>query len=127
MPIDWLQARKAVYQAGLNALLPTVEVKLEESDGLVLAEPLTTLTDLPAFPTSSVDGYAVRAAGPWRVIGRVLAGGEAPSLPGDGTAMEIATGAMVPLGATAIVRTEESTRDGDLVDGQARKVPEWRE
>ncbi|WP_117212653.1 molybdopterin molybdotransferase MoeA [Allorhizocola rhizosphaerae] len=127
MPIDWLQARRAVYQAGLNAPLPTVKVLLEESDGLVLAEPLATLTDLPAFPTSSVDGYAVRATGPWRVIGRVLAGGEAPSLTDDGTAMEIATGAMVPVGTTAIVRTEESSRTGDLVDGQPRRVPEWRE
>src|SRR5687767_15939397 len=127
MPIDWLQARRAVYQAGWNAPLPTVKVTLDESDGLVLAEPLATLTDLPAFPTSSVDGYAVRSTGPWQVIGRVLAGGQAPSLPEDGTAMEIATGAMVPRGTTAIVRTEESSRDGDLVDGQPRRVPEWRE
>lgn len=127
MPIDWYQARELVYQAGLDSALPAVTVALDAADGLVLAEPLTTLTDLPAFPTSSVDGYAVRGTGPWRVIGHVLAGSEAPPLPEDGTCIEIATGAMVPVGATAILRTEESTLDNGVVGGTPRPAPEWRD
>jgi molybdopterin molybdotransferase len=127
MPIDWVQARKTVYDAGLQARLEAITVPLAEADGLVLAEPLTPLTDLPAFPTSSVDGWAVNGTGPWRVVGRVLAGHEAPELAAAGTAMEIATGAMVPKGTTAILRTEESTVDGETVSGTPRPAAEWRE
>jgi len=127
MPVDWVQARKTVFQAGSQARLETITVTLAEADGTVLAEPLVPLTDLPAFPTSSVDGWAVRGAGPWRIVGRVLAGGEAPPLDEDGTAMEIATGAMVPRGASAIVRVEDSTVDGETVRGAPRPAVEWRE
>src|SRR5262245_28827547 len=120
MPIDWAQARETVYRQASQARLGTISVALAEADGLVLAAYLVPLTDLPAFPTSSVDGWAVRGAGPWTVTGRVLAGGEAPPLTQDGTTMEIATGAMVPRGATAIVRVEDSTMDGELVSGEPR-------
>jgi molybdopterin molybdotransferase len=127
MPIDWVQARKTVYDKACQARLDSITVPLGEADGLVLSDPLVPLTDLPAFPTSSVDGWAVRGEGPWRVVGRVLAGGQAPPLTEDGTTMEIATGAMVPRGTTAIVRVEDSTVDGELVSGEPRPAIEWRE
>jgi molybdopterin molybdotransferase len=105
-----------------------VRQALPDADGRVLAEPLAARTDLPAFPTSSVDGWAVRGEGPWRVTGRVLAGGEAPPLATDGECAEIATGAMVPAGTTAIVRVEHSTVGADgRVSGVPRDKPEWRE
>jgi molybdopterin molybdotransferase len=126
-PVSWRQARSLVYAAGLAAAHPAVRVPLAESDGHTLAEPLTTLTDLPAFPTSSVDGWAVRGSGPWRVVGRVLAGSSPAPLDEDGTTVEIATGAMLPEGATAVLRVEESahTPDGH-VTGTPRAQPEWR-
>ncbi|WP_435232887.1 molybdopterin molybdotransferase MoeA [Micromonospora aurantiaca (nom. illeg.)] len=127
-PAGWEEARSRVYAVGLSAALPAVARPLAEADGHTLAEPLTTRTDLPAFPTSSVDGWAVRGAGPWRVVGRVLAGQTAPPLEADGSTVEIATGAMVPEGTTAILRIEESTRTADgLVSGTPRPAPEWRE
>ncbi|GAA4678281.1 molybdopterin molybdotransferase MoeA [Phytohabitans rumicis] len=126
VPVGWVQARSRVYSAGLAAAPPAVAVPLGEADGHTLAEPLTTLTDLPAFPTSSVDGWAVRGPGPWRVVGRVLAGGSPPPLDEDGTTVEIATGAMLPAGVTAVLRIEESTRTGGLVIGTPRAQPEWR-
>jgi molybdopterin molybdotransferase len=96
-------------------------------DGTTLATDLSPLTELPAFPTSTVDGWAVRGAAPWRTVGQVLAGAVAPALDTDGICVSIATGAMVPVGATAIVRIEESTVDGDLVRGTPRLEREWRE
>ncbi|MEV4712073.1 molybdopterin molybdotransferase MoeA [Micromonospora sp. NPDC049374] len=127
-PVDWAQARSRVHAAGLAAALPAVERPLAETDGHTLAEPLTPRTDLPAFPTSSVDGWAVRGAGPWRVVGRVLAGGAPAPLTEDGTTVEIATGAMVPTGASAVLRVEESRRTPEgLVDGVPRAAPEWRQ
>ncbi|SCL22552.1 molybdopterin molybdotransferase [Micromonospora nigra] len=127
-PAGWEEARSRVYAVGLAAALPAVARPLAEIDGHTLAEPLTTRTDLPAFPTSSVDGWAVRGAGPWRVVGRVLAGTTPAPLAEDGTTVEIATGAMVPAGASAVLRVEESRRTPEgLVDGVPRPAPEWRE
>lgn len=126
-PAGWEEARSRVYAVGRAAALPVVSRPLVEIDGHTLAEPLTTRTPLPAFATVSVDGWAVRGAGPWRIVGQVLAGGVPGPLTADGTAVEIATGAMVPDGAAAVLRIEESSRTPDgLVTGTPRPVPEWR-
>ncbi|WP_320068293.1 molybdopterin molybdotransferase MoeA [Micromonospora sp. RTGN7] len=126
-PAGWEEARSRVYAVGLAAALPVADRPLADADGHTLAEPLATRTDLPAFPTSSVDGWAVRGDGPWRIVGRVLAGGTPAPLGEDGTTVEIATGAMVPEGVTAIVRVEESTRTADgRIAGTPRSHPEWR-
>ncbi|MEQ4300624.1 molybdopterin molybdotransferase MoeA [Plantactinospora sp. B6F1] len=125
--MDWVEARSRVYDAGRAAAPVPVELPVAEADGQTLAEPLTTLTDLPAFPTSSVDGWAVRGTGPWRLVGRVLAGSAPAPLAEEGTAVEIATGAMLPAGAAGVLRVEESTRTADgLVAGTLRPAPEWR-
>ncbi|MEV6598971.1 molybdopterin molybdotransferase MoeA [Actinoplanes sp. NPDC051346] len=127
MPVDWDKARALAYEAGRVAAGPAESVRLDAADGRTLAEPLVALTDLPAFPTSSIDGWAVRGREPWRPVGRVLAGGTPPPLAEDGTCVEIATGAMVPDGAEALIRVEESSRDAaGLVSGKARAQAEWR-
>ncbi len=123
---DWAAAREAAYRAGAEARLRPAEVAVSDADGTTLAEPLTTLTDLPAFPTSSVDGFAVRGEGPWRVVGQVLAGG-VPEPLRPGTAVEIATGAMVPDGIDELIRVEHSEhpRPG-YVTGEPRPTRDWR-
>lgn len=84
----------------------------------VLAEPALALVDLPGFDTSAMDGWAVCGAGPWQIIGAVLAGA-APSSPlAPGEAVTIATGAAVPPGATSVVRSE----DGTVIDGALQSV-----
>jgi molybdopterin molybdotransferase len=123
----WLQARAAAHAAGAAAARSPVAVPLTEADGRTLAEPLTARAPMPAFPTSSIDGWALRGPGPWRITGRVLAGAPAPPLPEVGTCVEIATGAMVPAGTTAILRIEDSTVGDGRVDGRPRDLPEWRE
>jgi molybdopterin molybdotransferase len=127
-PLEWARARSLVHAAGLAATTERLRLPLDAADGHTLAEPLTARTDLPAFPTSSVDGWAVRGGGPWRPMGRVLAGAAPAPLAEDGTAVEIATGAMVPAGATGVLRVEESTRTADgLIAGELRTMPELRQ
>ncbi|WP_433212368.1 molybdopterin molybdotransferase MoeA [Dactylosporangium sp. CS-047395] len=127
LPIAWTAARDAVHAAGSAVAPGPVAVPLAEADGRTLAEPLVTLTDLPAFDTSSIDGWAARGPAPWRVVGRVLAGDTAAPLGEDGTCVEIATGGMVPAGTTAVVRVEESKTDAEgLVTGEPRALPDWR-
>ncbi len=84
--------------------------------GRVLAEPVQATLNLPPFPNSSMDGYAVRAedlrtaskASPvvLAVIGDVPAG-VVPTLQlWPGTAARIMTGAYVPKGADAVAPIE---------------------
>jgi molybdopterin molybdotransferase len=126
-PTAWPAAVTTAWAAGQDLAPAPERVPLLEADGLVLAEPLTTRTHLPAFPTSSVDGWATRGDGPWRITGRVLAGQVPAPLATDGECVEIATGAMVPAGTTAIVRLENATVGPDgRVTGVPRERPEWR-
>ncbi|MDH6122632.1 molybdopterin molybdotransferase [Kitasatospora sp. GAS204A] len=101
---SWPRARAIAGRAPARPL-PAVERELDAALGHTLAVPLAALTDLPAFDTSAMDGWAVAGPGPWRLAGRVLAGRTPPPL-ADGWATEIATGAQLPPGATAVLRRE---------------------
>jgi molybdopterin molybdotransferase len=99
--------------------LGVVRVPLADALGSTLAEPLRSLTDLPAFRTSAMDGWAVAGSGPWQVrAGRALAGSPVDALL-PGQAVEIATGAMLPDGADAVLRREDGTVEGDLLSGDS--------
>ena len=125
--VPWLDARAAAYAAGVATAGPPVDTALADADGTTLARPLTAATDLPAFRTSSVDGWAVRGPAPWRITGRILAGTVAAPLEHDGTCAEIATGAMVPAHTQAVVRSEHAQVSGELVTGEPRPEREWRD
>lgn len=126
LPIAWRDAREAVHRAATAAALPVRAAALAQADGLTLAEGLVTRTPLPAFATSSVDGWAGRGPQPWRIVGRLLAGSSAPDLVEDSTAVEIATGAMVPAGTEAILRLEHATVANGEVTGTPKPAAEWR-
>ncbi|MDT4988163.1 MAG: molybdopterin molybdotransferase [Micromonosporaceae bacterium] len=85
---------------------------MAHADGLTLASPLVTLTDLPAFPTSSVDGWAVRGPAPWRIVGRVLAGSVAPPLTGAGTRPGTGSGTAPETGSETGSGTAPETGSG---------------
>ncbi|MGW6722648.1 molybdopterin molybdotransferase MoeA [Streptomyces sp. NPDC054995] len=114
---DWATAR-AVARA--VPPLPPVARDLADALGHVLAEPLTALTDLPPFDTSAMDGWAVAGPGPWRLRGGgVLAGGQPEPLR-PGTAVPIATGARLPEGAAAVLRSEDGEEEAARADGKDR-------
>ncbi|MFD3991867.1 molybdopterin molybdotransferase MoeA [Streptomyces sp. NPDC058583] len=117
----WPEARAAAVRAGASARAgrAPLGVPLGQALGQVLAEPLLALTDLPPFDTSAMDGWAVAGPGPWtvRAEGAVLAGQASAAVAADGEAVRIATGARVPAGTTAVVRTEHSrTEDSRTED-----------
>jgi molybdopterin molybdotransferase len=97
--------------------LPAEPVPLEEAAGRVLAEDALAVVDLPRFPSSAMDGFALRAVdtpGTLPVAARIAAGRPAPRALAAGEAMAIATGGVVPEGADAVVpielvREQEST------------------
>ena len=83
---------------------------LEEAAGRVLAEAALARVDLPPFPSSAMDGFAVRAAdtpGELRVADvSVAAGRPSAQRLQAGEAAPIATGGVVPEGADAVVPIE---------------------
>jgi molybdopterin molybdotransferase len=109
----------------LAAVLARVEplsaerVSLADAAGRVLADPARALVDLPPFPSSAMDGFALRAAdtpGRLPVVDRVAAGRPASRPIAAGEAMGIATGGVVPEGADAVVPIERVKVDGEQVE-----------
>ncbi len=94
-------------------------VALPAALGRVLARDVRALADTPPFPSSAMDGYAVRAGAAERaleIVGESRAGRPSPVSVGPGQAVRISTGAAVPDGAEAVLRQEDvERRDGRIV------------
>jgi molybdopterin molybdotransferase len=105
------------HAAQLPCVRQTQKVPLGEAAGRILASPIRADHDMPPFPRSTRDGYAVRAAEAnrhesMRVAGSTRAG-EPPVTEtlAEGTAWEIMTGAAVPSGANAVAMLEHVNAD----------------
>jgi molybdopterin molybdotransferase len=89
-----------------------VQVPLLAGIRRVLAEPILADRDQPPFPRSTRDGFACRSsdistAKPLRIIGQLKAGDTWKGAPlATGEAIEIMTGAPVPVGADCVVMVE---------------------
>ena len=84
-------------------------VPLAAAAGRVLAEDARAAVDLPPFPSSAMDGFAVRSEdtpGRLPVVGRIAAGLPAPRALEAAEAMAIATGGVVPAGADSVIPLE---------------------
>jgi molybdopterin molybdotransferase len=114
------------------APLPSERVPLERAAGRVLAEAARAVVDLPPFPSSAMDGVALRAAdtpGTLPVVFRIAAGRPSRHPLDPGEAMGIATGGVVPEGADAVipveyvVENENSVEIGEAVEPGANVRP----
>ena len=101
--------------------LATVVFSLQQATGLVLAEDVYASTDIPAFPQSSMDGYAF-SFHDWqknkklKIAGEVAAGSNETFLLSPGNAVRIFTGAAVPAGADTVIMQEKiKTQNGELI------------
>lgn len=114
--------------------LPVEQVSLSAAYGRVLAADLASLVDHPSHDNSALDGYACRAADTQgasrhtpvrlRLVGDVPAGQHFVGRVGTGEAVGIYTGAPMPDGADAIVRVEDTERQGEAVVLFAPASPE---
>ena len=99
-------------------VLPQERVAIGEAVGRVLAADLIAPAELPAFSTSAVDGFALRAAdegATLRVIGEAAAGRPFAGRVDPGTAARILTGGVLPEGADTVVMVEDVRLAGDAV------------
>lgn len=113
----------AALEAVLDAtpVLDAETVSLGEAAGRVLAEQVASSRAVPAAANSAMDGFAVRAAdvaaagARLRIVGSVPAGRVRDEPLRAGQAVKIFTGSVVPPGADAVVRVEDTETDGDVV------------
>src|SRR5678816_817144 len=100
--------------------LQSVNLRLQESAGLILAEDVYASMDIPAFPQSSMDGYAFSFEG-WKkhkklkIAGEVAAGSNETFTLTPANAVRIFTGAAVPAGADTVIMQEKiQVENGEL-------------
>ncbi|HSC91120.1 MAG TPA: gephyrin-like molybdotransferase Glp [Gaiellaceae bacterium] len=94
-------------------------VPLGAAAGRWAAEAARAAVDLPPFPSSAMDGFAVRAAdtpGRLTVAESVAAGRPAARALAAGEAFAISTGGVVPHGADAVVPVEHVARDANTIE-----------
>ena len=110
---------EALARVLAHAVAPATEVvPLARAVGRVLAEPLRADRDQPPFDRVAMDGvaldHAAYAAGRRAFpVARAQAAGEAPvALADAATCVEVSTGAVLPPGATTVVRYERLRREG---------------
>jgi molybdopterin molybdotransferase len=73
-----------------------------------------------------MDGYAVCGKGPWKIVGEVKAGAPMKGGLKEGTAVKIATGAVIPDKTFGIIRWEIATVEGDNLNGEVKEGQEIR-
>lgn len=117
---------RLLAQADSERVAETQWLPAAEAAGRVLAAPLIAGIDLPPWPNSAMDGYALRHAdwtGEPLVVSQQIFAGQAPQPLEPGTCARIFTGAPVPEGCDT-VEMQENTRieaDGRISFTQALK------
>lgn len=122
--LSFEDARRVVEEQAKRVRMPASErVDLLDAVGRVLAGGIVADRDIPPFPRSTRDGYAVRSRdlsqlpAMLEVIAEIRAG-EKETIPAlyEGQAVSIMTGAPVPSGADAVVMVEHSSRHEGKVE-----------
>ncbi|WP_285430614.1 gephyrin-like molybdotransferase Glp [Pseudomonas sp. fls2-241-R2A-110] len=115
MPVEVALAH-LLEMAESSKIPERVRLPLAQAEGRVLAEDLISTLDLPPWPNSAMDGYALRIADwtgePLPVSQKIFAG-QAPEPLKPGTCARIFTGAPVPAGADCVEMQENAEVQAD--------------
>lgn len=109
-----ISVKEAKHIVNINSqALPPVSLPLEQAGGLVLAEDVFAVADIPAFDQSSMDGYAFRFEDyqlreKLKIAGEMAAGSDRLLTIKPLQAARIFTGAAVPQGADTVVMQEKT-------------------
>ena len=116
MTITWDQGISLASSS--FSILQTENVSLTNAIGRYVKENVVSLCDLPAFETSSMDGWAVSGEGPWKLIGEVATGKASSQVVHYGQCLAIATGGVIPAGTTSVIPWEKASEKNGLVIGE---------
>jgi molybdenum cofactor synthesis domain-containing protein len=122
--LSFAEAKKVV-DSNIKAITRVETVNIDEALGRVLAEDVVAGLSIPPFDRAAMDGYAVKAKDTFnagqrspkvlKIIGQLNAGETPTSKVGAGECLQIATGAMMPKGADAVVMVEDTEAEGSRV------------
>ena len=115
MPVEAALAR-LLEMAGAAPITADEELPLAQVQGRVLAQDLVATLDLPPWPNSAMDGYALRVAdwtGQALPVSQKVFAGQAPAPLLPGTCARIFTGAPVPAGADCVEMQENAQVQDD--------------
>ncbi|WLH33986.1 molybdopterin molybdotransferase MoeA [Pseudomonas sp. FP2196] len=115
MPVEVALAR-LLEMAEASPIVEHEYLPLAQVEGRVLAEDLVSTLDLPPWPNSAMDGYALNlsdwAGEPLPVSQKVFAG-QSPEALKSGTCARIFTGAPIPPGANCVEMQENADVQSD--------------
>jgi molybdopterin molybdotransferase len=116
---------KKVVANNIKPITRVETVNIDDALGRVLAEDVVAGLSIPPFDRAAMDGYAVKARDTFnagqlhpkilRLVGEVHAGETPTRKVGAGECLQIATGAMMPKGADAVVMVEDTEAEGSRV------------
>lgn len=115
MPVEQALAR-LLEMAETSRIVERERLPLAQVQGRVLAEDLVSTLDLPPWPNSAMDGYALRMAdwaGEPLLVSQKVFAGQAPDPLQPGTCARIFTGAPVPAGADCVEMQENAEVQSD--------------
>ncbi|MGX1173893.1 molybdopterin molybdotransferase [Pseudomonas sp. R151218B TE3479] len=107
---------RLLEMAAATPIVQREHLPLAAASGRVLAEDLVSTLDLPPWPNSAMDGYALRLAdwnGEPLVVSQRIFAGQAPEPLAVGTCARIFTGAPVPAGADCVEMQENAVVESD--------------
>lgn len=116
---------KKVLERNIKPITRLETVKIDDALGRVLAEDVVAGLSIPPFDRAAMDGYAVKAKDTFnagqrspkvlRLVGEVHTGEIPASKVGAGECLQIATGAVMPKGADAVVMVEDTEAEDGRV------------
>jgi molybdopterin molybdotransferase len=106
----------------ITPLTLTERVSLHASLGRILADPIVSTLEIPAFRNSAMDGYAAKFSDlsleepqSLKLVGKSFAGHPFTGTLNVGECIRIMTGAVVPNGADTVIMQEQTSADGDII------------
>ena len=122
LPLD---EAKRIIDANIKPITRTEIVNIDDSLGRVLAEEVIASLSTPPFDRAAMDGYAVKARDTFNssqlnpkvldLIGELHAGETPQKRLNTKECIQIATGAMMPKGADAVVMVEDTEKENKKI------------
>lgn len=125
LTVKTLEETKSEFSKYWEPSVKKETISIDDVAGRILAEDVKSKIDLPPFDRSVYDGFAVKAEDTFEAeeddpeelfLKGAIHAGETPRIEVDeGTCVEIATGALLPEGANAVVMVEDTTEKGENI------------
>jgi len=116
---------KRVVETNIKPITRVETLNIDDASGRVLAEDIVAALSIPPFDRAAMDGYAVKAKDTFNsgqfnpkvleLVGELHAGETPKKRVNTGQCIQIATGAMMPRGADAVVMVEDTEAENSRV------------